>query len=206
MKKHYHIFQLAMAFLFLASYSSTTLSAEHIIIPKFGTIERSENLDHSVDNNLFDLDDDIVAAAGATYLYKLDNGIAFGASVFGYENEIIATTNNDGDAITGHIYGIVEKYFNAEGAVKPYIGMGLGFASTHFDGSVNGNIDDDYVDTAVGLSYEIIAGIEIDIQDNIGMIIEYNYFDFEIDDDIDNRDVEIESDGHALFFGVAIHF
>jgi len=192
-------------FLFLSGNSVVILAAEHIIIPKFGIIERSENLAHSVDNNLFDFDDDIVAAFGATYLYKLDNGVAFGASVFGYENEIIRTVNNDGDAMTGHIYGIVEKYFNTEGAVKPYIGMGLGFVSTSFDGYVNGDIDDDYVDVAAGLSYKTIAGLEIEIQENIGLIIEYNYFDFEIDDDIDSRDVEIESDGHALFVGVAIH-
>jgi len=205
MIKQRHTLKIIILLFLFNSNSAIVSAAEHILIPKFGVVERNDNTNHHVGNNSFDLDDDIVSAPGFTYLYKLDNGIAFGAEFFGYENEIISTANNDGDATTGHIYGIVEKLFNAEGTVKPFIGMGLGMVSINFDANINGEISDDYEDNAVGLSYEIFAGAEFEINKDIGMTVEYKYFNFEVDDDIDDRDIEVESDGHALFVGVAIH-
>lgn len=198
---------LKLACLVSIFYGQITFAhaGEHILIPKFGAVERNDNTNHLVDNNAFDLDDDIVAAPGFTYLYKIDNGFAFGVEFFGYENEVIATPNNEGDATTGHIYGVVEKYFNTEGFVKPYIGVGAGLVSISFDANVKGEIADDFEDSATGLSYQLTAGVEFEIDKNIGIMVEYKYFNFNVDDDIDDRNIEVESDGNGLFIGVAFH-
>lgn len=180
-------------------------AGEHIVIPKFGVVDRNDNTNHSVDSDSFDFDDDVVAAPGFTYLYKFDNDVAIGAEIFGYKNEIITTDTNEGDATSGHIYGVVEKFFNTQGTVKPFIGFGLGFVSMNFDANVNGEISDNYEDAATGLSYELIAGAEFEMNKQIGLTLEYKYFDFNIDHDIDDRNVEVESNGHAIFAGVAIH-
>jgi len=205
MIKQQFILKLVFLFFILNSHTAFVSAQEQILIPKFGVVERNDNANHLVNNNSFDFDDDIVAAPGFTYLYKMDNGVAFGAEFFGYENEIITTATNDGDATTKHIYGVVEKFFNTEGTVKPFIGVGVGFVSVSFDANVNGAISDDFEDNATDLSYELIAGAEFEINKDIGMTVEYKYFDFEVDDDIDDRNIEIESDGHGLFVGVAIH-
>lgn len=194
-----------LVFVALLGYAHSVAAGEHVLIPKFGVVERDDHTNHRVDNNTFDFDDDRVASLGFTYLYRLDNGFAFGGEVFGYENEIISTANNDGDARTGHIYGVVEKYFNPQGSVQPFLGVGLGLVSVGFDANVNGDIPDDFGDQATGLSYELFAGAEFKLSGNIGLRLEYKYFDFEVDDDIDDRNIEIESDGHAIFVGVTIH-
>jgi len=205
MIKKLYIQKYAILFFIFISNTSVVIAGEHILVPKFGAVERNDNSNHSVDNNSFDLDDDVVAGLGFTYLYKLDDGVALGVDTFWYENEIIKTINNNGDVTTGHVYGIVEKIFNLGGNIKPFIGVGIGMVSMSFDASVNGKIGDDYEDTLVGLSYEIFVGTEVEVSKKIGVTVEYKYFDFEVDNDIDDREIEIESDGHALFMGVAIH-
>ena len=94
-------------------------------------------------------------------MYKLDDGIAFGAEFFGYEKDIVTTANNFGDATATHLYGVVEKFFNPEGAFKPFIGIGLGAVAIRFDATINRAIDDDYGDYATGLSYEIFTGLKL---------------------------------------------
>ncbi len=197
--------KLAVVIFCLYGYGAAVQAGEHILIPKIGVVDRNDNINHSANNDSFDLDDELVASAGFTYLYRLDNGFAVGAEVFGYENDIVTTINNNGDVTTSHVYGIVEKTFNIEGNVKPYVGAGLGFVSMKFDGHINGEIDDDSNDFAAGLSYEIFAGTEIKINDRVGVRVEYKYYDFDVDDDIGDKNFNIESDGSAVFVGVAIH-
>lgn len=194
-------------FLFLVlSFSAVSVSAgEHVLIPKLGAIAIKDNTNHRVDNNSFDLEDDNVPGLGFSYLYKLDNGFAFGVDVFGYEKDIVTTVNNTGDANIGHVYAVAEKFFNNDGTVKPYIGIGLGAAAIGFDANVNGAIADDYNDTAYGFSYEFFAGVEVGITEKVGMMFEYKHFNIDIDDDIGLRDISFESDGDALFVGVSIH-
>lgn len=192
---------------FLVFYSSvaTASAGEHVLIPKFGIVDVKDTTNHLVDTNSFDFDDDRVPSFGFSYLYKLDNGFAFGADVFGYELDVVRTASNRGDASIGHIYAVAEKFFNNEGTVRPYIGLGLGTTVISFDANINGAIADDYDDNAGGFSYEIFAGMELEITESIGMIFEYKYFDIDIGDDIGLRDISFESDGNAVFVGVSIH-
>ncbi len=197
--------KLTILLFVIFSHSAIATAGEHILIPKLGFVDRDENTNHLVDTNRFDIEDDIVVSTGFTYLYQLDNGFAFGAEVFGYKNDIVTTTDNHGDIITTHLYGVIEKIFNTKGEFKPFIGFGLGAATMIFNATINGEIDDDYVDFATGFSYEIFTGAEVKINDKIGLMVEYKYFDLDINDDIGNKDINIETDGHAIFAGIAIH-
>lgn len=199
------IFKVTLLFLIFNTQIAQVLAQEHIIIPKFGAVKLSNNTNHLVDNSSFDFKDNGVVSLGVTYLYKIDNGLAFGVELFGYEEDIVTTENNSGDATIGHLYGVMEKFFNTGGSVMPYLGVGLGLASVGFDANVNGDISDNNEDIAIGLSYELFLGSEFKISKLVGVTLEYKYFDFDIDDDIDDRDVEFESDGHTVFVGVALH-
>ena len=198
--------KLMFVFLILMTQITQLQAAEHMIVPKFGVVNRGDNTNHHVDNNSFNFDDDSVVSLGVTYLYRMDNGYAFGADFYGYENKIITTANNNGDAKTGHLYGVFQKYINSDGTIQPYIGVGIGLVSVSFDANISGAISDDFEDNAIGLSYEVILGSEFSISKNLGVILEYKYFDFNVDDDIADRNVEIESDGQAVFVGASIHF
>lgn len=180
-------------------------AGDHILIPKFGVVDIKDNTTHLVDSNRFDFDDDNASSLGFSYLYKLDNGFAFGVDIFGYEKDIITTANNRGDANFGHVYVVAEKFFNNNGNTKPYIGLGLGYAGMGFDARINGNIASDNSDRAYGVSYQLLVGMEVDITESIGMMFEYKYFDIDINDDIGLRDIAFESDGSALFVGISIH-
>jgi len=204
MTQHNLVKLVTLLFLFNGNIV-TALANEHILIPNFGVVTRNDNTNHRVDNDSFDLDNGSVAGFGFKYLYQLDNGLSFGAELLAYENDIVATSNNSGDIRTSHVYGVIQKTFNLESSVKPFVGLGLGVASVTLDANINGAIDDDYEDYAAGFSYEIFVGAEIAISEKIGLTVEYKYFDFDINDDIGNRDINIESDGQALWLGVAIH-
>lgn len=193
---------LLVVFGFLVATSS---AGEHLVIPKFGAIEIKDTTNHTIDNNSFDLDNDNVHSLGFSYLYKLDNGFAFGVDLFGYEKDIVTTVNNSGDASIVQVYAVAQKFFHNDGTVKPYVGLGLGTAAIRFDANINGAIADDHNDNAIGFSYEIFAGMEVEITETIGMIFEYKHFDIDISDDIGLRDVDFESGGNALFMGVSIH-
>lgn len=206
MNIHHTIIISSVLLIFQNSYSTVVQAGgEHILIPKVGIVDRSDNTNSRANNDIFEFEDDPVLSVGFTYLYKLDNGFAFGAETFSYKNDIVTTTNNDGDATTSHLYAVVEKIFNTDGDIKPYIGAGLGFVSMKFNGHINGDVDDDDFDFATGLSYELLAGAEFKITDRFGVTVEYKYFDYDIRDDIGNKDFKIESDGSALFVGFAIH-
>ena len=199
------IVKYALLILVLGIFTATVSAGEHILIPKFGVVDIKENTNHLVDSNSFDFDDDNAPSFGFSYLFKLENGFAFGVDLFGYERDIVTTVNNRGDASLSHVYAVAEKFFNNDGVVKPYLGLGLGSAIISFDANVNGAIADDYDDNAIGFSYEIFVGMEVEITESIGMIFEYKHFDIDINDDIGLRDIDFESDGNAIFVGVSVH-
>jgi len=191
--------------LYISSSNTNILAGEHILIPKIGTVSWSENTNHKIQNNSFDFEDETVESFGFTYLYEYDNGFAVGADVFSYGKDIVTTENNNGDANISHIYGVAEKFFNNDSAFRPYIGVGLGFASIKFDANINGNIADDYDDYASYLSYEIYTGIEFQFNNSVGLMLEYKYFNLDINDDINGRNVNLKSNGDAFFVGISIH-
>ena len=200
-----NIYNLTLLIFFFGFNSAIAIAGEHILIPKLGAVNWDDNNNHRANTDPFDFEDETVAGYGFKYLYKLNNGFAFGAEIFTYEKEIVTTANNNGDVLTTHIYGVVEKIFNTEGNFKPFVGIGVGTSSMIFDANVNGEIDDGYNDFAADLSYQLFTGAEVKLTDNIGLSFEYKYFDIDISDDIDDRNINIESDGHAVFVGVAIH-
>jgi len=205
MASHRLVLSFTVIIGFIFSCSATVIAGEHILVPKIGMVDRNDNINHRANNDSFDFDDDTVLGHNFTYLYRLDNGFAFGAEIFGYQNDIVTTANNNGDVITTHIYGVIEKIFNTEGDIKPFVGAGLGAVSMLFDANINGEIDDGYGDVAIGLSYELYAGVEFELSNKLGLIVEYKYFDLDLNDDIGDKNIDIESDGSAIFVGVAIH-
>ena len=191
--------------LLICSINTTVSAGEHILIPKIGIIDWNDNSNHKVDNSTFDFDDKEVVSPGLSYLYKFNNGYSVGGEIYSYEKDIITTTNNSGNSNITQAYGIAEKFFNNDGAIKPFIGVGLGFASIKFDANINGEIADDYDDYATYLSYEFFAGVEFQFNERIGLMLEYKYFDLDIDDNISRKNINVKSNGDAFFVGVSIH-
>jgi len=207
MKNRYNILKsvLIVIFLFVSLSNSIVFAGEHVLIPKIGIVDWSDNSNHKVQNNTFDFDDDKSASLGFTYLYEFDNGFSVGGEVFSYKKDIVTTTNNSGDSDASHFYAIAQKIFSNDSVLRPFIGVGLGFASIKFDANINGEIADDYDDIASYFSYEIFTGVEYQFNDSIGLVLEYKYFNLDIDDDIAGKNINVKSDGDAFFVGVSIH-
>lgn len=199
-----YLTKYTVVFILLSSPVMTVYAGEHVLSPTFGSVELDTNTNHLVDTNSFDFDDNGDGAVGFTYLYQLDNGFAFGADIFGYEKDIVRTVNNRGDASITHVYGVIQKFFLPEGTVKPYIGIGAGYAGIQFDANINGAIADDHDDIAFGFSHEIFAGVEFTVSDRVGIKLEYKQFSIDIDEDIGLRDIDVDTDGDGFFAGVSI--
>ena len=115
------------------------LAGEHLLQPKLGLIDWTDNGPHSVKANTFNLDSDKSAALGFMYLYRLDNGFAFGGEMYHYKKDYTHSNGNAGEVDIGHFYGLAEYYFNNEGSIKPFVGIGLGGAGMDFSGEIKHN-------------------------------------------------------------------
>lgn len=177
---------------------SSSIAGEHLIQPKLGFINWTDNGPHRVRSNTFTFDNDISTASGFKYAYRLDNGFAFGGELYGYEKDYTHSNGNRGSADIGHFYATAEYYFNNDGSIKPFIGGGLGWAGIDFSGAIKH-------DTSGGSSVEFNAGVEFSINKRFSITVEGKYFTLDIDDDYyNNEEADIKSDGYGTFVGFTI--
>ncbi len=172
------------------------MAGEHMLQPKLGIVDWSDSGPHSVKGNSFTLDSDASPSLGFMYLYRLDNGFAFGGEVFGYKKDFTHSNGNTGEADFGHVYGLAEYYFNNQGTVKPFVGIGLGSAGVTFTGAIDH-------DTR-GPSVQIKAGAEFEINERFAISAEAKYFAVDFDEEINNQKADIKSNGFGLFAGFTI--
>ena len=172
------------------------LAGEHLLQPKLGIVDWTDDGTHSVKGNNFTFDSDKTGSSGFMYLYRIDNGFAFGGEVYGYTKDYTHSNGDTGDADVGHIYGLVEFYFNNDGAIKPFVGLGLGAAGVDFSGEINTD--------AAGSSIQLKAGVEFSINERFSLSAEAKYFTIDIDEEIDSQNADIKSKGYAAFIGFTI--
>jgi len=164
--------------------------------PKLGVADWSDDGTHSVKGNNFTFDSSHSTSLGFKYLYRLDNGFAFGDELFGYEKNYTHINGGTGQADIGQVYGLAEYYFNNDSFIKPYLGIGLGGAGIDFNGEIN--------HVSSGKSSTIYVGIEFTINDRFAMSTEFKYFNIDIDEEHDNLKADIKSNGIAAFLGFVI--
>lgn len=172
------------------------LAGEHLLQPKLGIVDWTDDGTHSVKGNNFTFDSDKTGSSGFMYLYRIDNGFAFGGEVYGYTKDYTHSNGDTGEADVGHIYGLVEFYFNNDGAIKPFVGLGLGAAGIDFSGEINAD--------AGGPSIQLKAGVEFSINERFSLSAEAKYFTIDIDEEIDSQNADIKSKGYAAFIGFTI--
>lgn len=180
-------------------FSLITLSAyagEHILQPKLGFVDWTDNGTHSVKGERFNLDGSASGSGGFQYVFRLDNGWAFGGELFGYTKDYTHTNGGTGEAEIGHIYGLAEYYFNNEGSFKPFVGVGLGSVGMEFSGEINHETS--------GGSLQLKGGMEFGISDRFAITAEAKYFTVDIDEEINNQKADIKSNGYGLFAGFTI--
>ena len=124
-------------------------------------------------------------------------GFAFGGELFRYTNKIVAV----GTSLSGEMEVVVllanaKKYFEISGVLYPYVGAGLGIATSSFSGDITGS--------ASGPAYQAMAGIEFRSK-NIGLYTELKYLSSSTEDS-SNAKIKIGGNGKNLGLGVSFGF
>lgn len=176
----------------------TAQAGQHLIIPTLGVTSWSDDTGHIARGAALNFEDDNSLTLGAKYLYMFDSGIALGGNAITYGKDVLNPVVAD-DAGVIHIHGLVEYFFTPTSDVMPFVGFGLGFSSIGFNGGV---LDEE---SSAGGSYELNGGVIFKVSETIGIQLEYKYTDFDIDDDIDGLNTEINTNAHSLLLGVSIH-
>ena len=177
---------------------SPSFAGEHLIQPKLGFINWTDNGTHRVRSNSFTFDNDTSVSSGFKYAYRLDNGFAFGGELYGYEKDYTHSNGNRGSADIAHFYATADYFFNNEGSIKPFLGIGLGWAGIDFSGAIKH-------ETSGGSSAQFSAGVEFSINKRFSISVEGKYFTLDIDDDFyNNEEADIKSDGYGTFVGFTI--
>jgi hypothetical protein len=121
--------------------------------------------------------------------------------VFGYSQDFTITGFAlGGDMAVTNIFFNAKKYFRPDSIVQPYLGAGIGAASTTFSSAVlNGS--------AGGFAIQGIAGIAFRWQ-KIGTYTEFKYVHAEVDgtDADTGASVPVDLSGTGLFAGVSVYF
>jgi len=180
-------------------YVSIVFSAyagEHIFQPKIGIVDWSDNNNHRIKGNTFNLNNSSDLSSGFMYLYRLDNGFAFGGEHFTYNKDYTHTNSNTGDVDLTQAYVLAEFYFNNNGTIKPFIGVGLGFAFSDFNGAIE--------QKAYGSSSQLKAGVEFEINPRFSLSLEGKLFKVDIDEEINGENANVKSNGTGLFVGFSI--
>ena len=199
MNKHqvaYSLGVVLLIFIFSIAIFSTAHAGQHIIEPKLGVVDWTDNNNQRIRNDTFNIDDNPTGSLGFMYLYRLDNGFSFGGEVFGYNRDYTRSDGRTGEVDTSHIYANAEYYFNNDKSVKPFVGFGLGSVGMEFTGVLK--------QETRGPSLQLKGGVEFDLSEKLAIAAEAKYFTVDIDEDVGGIAGKIESKGYALFVGLAI--
>ena len=124
----------------------------------------------------------------------MDTGFAVGGEILSYTAEF-TTAGNKHDVDVLSFLANAKKYFRTDSSLQPYIGAGLGVATTDISGpSISGNTS--------GLAYQLTAGLEYR-SESIGVFGEIKTIGADTEDD-SNENIDVS--GTGFFAGVAFHF
>jgi opacity protein-like surface antigen len=121
-------------------------------------------------------------------------GIAVGGEVFHYKNDLVSTgTIPNAQQEVLAIMANGKYYFRLANWFYPFVGAGVGLASTSYSGGLTG--------TATGFAYQGLAGMEFRFN-RIGLNVQYKYLDATTGD----SGKEVEVGGSGILAGVSIAF
>jgi len=127
--------------------------------------------------------------------WRMQNGFAFGMEVFGYSQDWTTTGfAESGNMSVTNVFFNAKKYFRPGTTVQPYIGAGIGAASTSFGGDITGS--------AGGAAIQGMAGIAFRWQ-NVGLYTEFKYESAKVED---AAGVSVNVSGTGLFAGLSVYF
>ena len=126
--------------------------------------------------------------------YQNESGLTMGGELMGYKTAFTQLGNTSSVNVLT-LFGTAKQYFNIEASLQPYIGAGLGAATTDVSGGgLTGNTS--------GFAYEVMGGVEYRVQ-NLGFVGEVKYIGAKTKDSTDNK---IDVSGTAILAGIAYHF
>jgi len=184
--------------LFLTLFILPAHAGEHILTPLLGISNWSDNTGHTARGSTLSFRDSNEVTYGFRYLYLLENGFAFGGNAYLYDKDLTASGQAN-DAGVGHFHALGEYFFNHTEKIAPFVGVGVGFSAIGFTGGV---LDDE---GTAGLSVELNGGVLFRLSELIGLQLEYKFTSFEMDDEIDNLQTNIDTTASSLLLGLTIH-
>jgi hypothetical protein len=123
------------------------------------------------------------------------NGFALGLEVYGQSQDWTTTGSpSSGSMDVAYVFFNAKKYFRQGSIVQPFLGAGVGAASTTFSGSITGS--------AGGPAVQAMAGIVFRWK-KVGLYTEYKYEHAEVSDPASNT---VDVSGSGLFAGLSVYF
>ncbi len=127
--------------------------------------------------------------------YRLENGFAFGMEVLGYSQDYTVTGFPlGGDMAVTNIFFNAKKYFRPGSIAQPYLGAGIGAATSSFGGALTGS--------AGGTAIQGMAGIAFRWQ-QFGIYTEFKYASAKVED---ASGEQVDVSGTGLFAGLSVYF
>ena len=165
------------------------------VIFKVGTLTLADDR-----QTLFGVDRTFDDSASGVYalegLYQLPNAITLGGELISYSTEFTSSGLSDKhDVDVLSLFFNAKKFFRSDRRIQPFIGAGLGAASTDVSGpTVKG-------DTS-GVAFQVMAGVEFRFN-RLGLQVEAKYLSADTEDD-DNEKIDVS--GTGVFLGLGVHF
>ncbi|HSD96997.1 MAG TPA: hypothetical protein VLB06_07635, partial [Sulfuricaulis sp.] len=125
------------------------------------------------------------------------SGFALGGELYRFTNKItVVGTSLEGEMEAVAFLVNAKKYFEITDLLYPYVGAGLGAATSSFSGDLTGS--------ASGPAYQAMAGIEFRSR-NIGLYTELKYLSSSTEDSAGAK-IKIGGNGKNLGLGVSFGF
>lgn len=132
--------------------------------------------------------------------WRLENGFAFGAELFGHSQDYTtAGSTAPGDMTVTNVFFNAKKYFRPDAVVQPYIGVGFGSATTDLSGAITGS--------AAGYALQGMAGVAFRWR-HVGIYTEFKYAHAETEGTNASTGLPeiVDVSGTGLFAGMSVHF
>lgn len=127
--------------------------------------------------------------------WRLENGFAFGLEFFGHTQDYTtAGFAESGDMAVANVFLNAKKYFRPGAIVQPYLGAGIGAASSSFSGAITGS--------AGGFALQGMTGIAFRWR-HVGIYTEFKYERAEVEDAAGEA---VDLSGTGLFAGMSVQF
>lgn len=182
---------LAAGFLLVSIAARADSSA---LILKLGSFTLSD-ADQRISGIPLTFEDNSSGEFGGEFEFRRNDGAAFGIEILNYTNDWRSGVGTTGDNNTLALMFNAKRYFYATRSVLPYIGGGIGLASTDFTGPGGSASGDD-------LAFQILAGIEVRGR-QAGLYTEVKHFISKPEDEFGD---DIDVSGTGVFVGVSIYF